>query len=64
MAALLGTLLIVFGFRIIIQPVQYDSVRGIYHDFTGIEWYAGFFVMLLGVGFIWTEIRKRINNKD
>ena len=62
LSILLGISLIAWGSGIIINPKYYDSHHRMYYDFTGIEWYFGGLLIILGVAFIFTEIRKRHKN--
>jgi len=54
-----GISLIFFGFAIIVNPVWYDSIYGMQFDFSGIKWPFGGFLIILGVAFIYSELRKR-----
>ena len=57
---ILGISLILFGGLTIIDPRYYSFKYGMYFDFSGIEWPFGSLLILLGVAFIWTEIRKKL----
>jgi hypothetical protein len=55
----LGILLIIFGSLIIYQPAFYDRLYGIYFDFTGYNIPLGIFIIIVGIGFIWTSVRGK-----
>jgi hypothetical protein len=56
---ILGILLIICGGSTIIHSKYYSSRYDMYFDFSGIEWPFGGLLIILGIAFIWTEMRKR-----
>jgi hypothetical protein len=56
---ILGISLILFGGLTIIHPKYYSSKYNMYFDFSGIEWPFGGLLIILGIAFIWTEMRKK-----
>jgi drug/metabolite transporter (DMT)-like permease len=59
---ILGISLILFGIGIIINPEFYDSKHDFYVDFSGINIPFGLFLCVLGIFFIFLNIRR--TNKD
>ncbi|MDA8326795.1 MAG: hypothetical protein M0033_11335 [Nitrospiraceae bacterium] len=58
-----GASLIIFGIIIMIHPRFYDSAYETYFDFTGYNIPLGLFMVVLGILFIWTELRRKRKNK-
>jgi len=54
----LGISLVVWGALVIRKPRFYDYRFGRYFDFTGYEVLFGGFVIVVGVLFIWTTLKK------
>ncbi|RJP76461.1 MAG: hypothetical protein C4522_17900 [Desulfobacteraceae bacterium] len=59
---ILGVSLIASGISTILRPEYYSSKYDMFFNFSGIEWPYGGILIILGIGFIWTEIRKRRKN--
>jgi hypothetical protein len=59
---ILGVCLILWGTRIIIDPVYYSSKYRMSHDFSDIEWLYGGGLILIGLLSVWTTIRKKKEN--
>ena len=61
-AILMGVILIFLGIKIIIHPRFYDF-KGEYFNLTGYNVPLGLFMVVLGILFIWTELRRKRKNK-
>jgi hypothetical protein len=61
---ILGLSLILYGARIIIDPEYFDSKHGMYFNFSGIECPFGSLLIVLGLCFIFSELRKRRKRKS
>ena len=59
MYLILGIILILSGVLVIIQPKYYSSKHHQYFDFTGIEWPYGSILIILGILFVWSVLRKK-----
>jgi hypothetical protein len=55
----LGVVLILIGISLWINPQHYSTKYGVTFNFTDINIPCGFFLVALGVGFIWTTYRKK-----
>lgn len=56
---LVGLMLIVFGITIWIDPVHYSDKHRMVMDFTDIQHPFAIFLVLWGLGFLWTVFRKK-----
>ena len=56
---LLGSVLILSGISIYINPVYYSSRFGITFDYTGINKLLSIIFVALGVYFIWSTFKKK-----
>jgi hypothetical protein len=56
---LIGISLVVFGIGILYDPIFHDTKHGFIHDFTGIKWPFGLFLMLIGLAFLYVSLRKK-----
>jgi len=61
---LLGLLLVLFGILIIIDPIFVSKGLGIRFDFSDAKWFFGLMNIAVGMGFIWTVIKKIIFRKN
>lgn len=55
----LGLVLIILGAMLIIQPVFYDRLMEYTFDLRGYNIPLGIFMVILGIGFIWTSVRGK-----
>ncbi len=55
-----GLLLIYFGIEISIDPKVYSPIYDFQFDFTGYNIPLGIAMIVLGVAFIWTEVKKKL----
>jgi hypothetical membrane protein len=62
-AAIFNLSVMIFGISIIINPVWYSWKYGGYFDLSGYNTPFGGFCIILGMLFIWSEIRKRMRNR-
>jgi hypothetical protein len=53
---LLGGLLVFLGIKIIRDPKLYSAIYQYTIDFTGYNIPLGIFIILVGIGFIWTSV--------
>ena len=63
MVVLLGISLIIFGALIIYNPVFYDRIYDYYFDLRGYNIPLGIAMIILGVAFIWTEIKNKLKKR-
>ena len=56
----LGLLLIYLGFEITLDPKVYNPIYDYHFDFTGYNIPLGIAMIILGVAFIWTEVKKKL----
>jgi hypothetical protein len=56
---ILGISLVLWGCLTIINPKYYSHKFGMYFDFSGVEFLFGGLLIIIGIGFIYTEIRKK-----
>lgn len=56
---LLGILLCVFGASIIYDPIYHDTKHDFSHNFTEIKWPFGLFLIFIGIGFLYSSIRRK-----
>ena len=59
MFILLGGSLFILGFAIVVNPRFYDFIYNYYFDFTGYNIPLGIFIIVVGILFIWTSLKKR-----
>jgi hypothetical protein len=56
---LLGLLSILLGGAIVLDPTVHNPILEYTIDFTGYNIPLGIFIILVGIGFIWTSLRRR-----
>jgi uncharacterized membrane protein len=59
----LGIFLILFGTGLLFHPAWYSAKYSRWFDFTGYNVPFGCFCILIGILFIWSEVRKHIKKK-
>lgn len=59
----LGILLIIFGIMIFIDPSFHSIAYDYTFDFSDHKVAFGGFLVLLGLGFLWTSLRERIRKR-
>jgi hypothetical protein len=60
----LGFSLIVFGFLIIIEPIQYDSKFDRTFDFSSVRWTLGPIMLLIGIGITIYTIKQKADKYE
>ena len=60
----LGLLLIYLGIEISIDPKVYNPIYDFQFDFTGYNIPFGIAMIILGVAFIWTEVKNRLKKRE
>jgi len=54
----LGIVLILLGIKIVFRPVFYDYIFETYFDLRGYNIPLGIAMIIIGVAFVWTEVKK------
>ena len=60
----LGITLIIMGLLLICNPKFYHHIYEFYFDFTGYNIPLGIAMIILGVAFIWTEVKNRLKKRE
>ncbi len=54
-----GIVFTIFGCMVIIKPIFYDHVYGLYLDFTKTKWPFGGSLIIIGILLIWSALNKK-----